>query len=99
MPLPFRCALLLILFSALLHSADTVPAGVSVTYQLPTDGPLPKTYCVTLAIADSKNPDWIVSTFVAGQPRTVTTENQGKFTEKWDGLDENYMPVPPGDYA
>ena len=26
--------------------------GVAVTYQLPTDGPLPKTYRVTLAITD-----------------------------------------------
>ena len=26
-------------------------------------------------------------------------ENQGRFTETWDGLDENYMPVPPRTYA
>ncbi len=75
------------------------PVGVPVTYQLPTSGPLPKTYCVTLAITDTKNPDWIVSTFVAAQPRTVTKENQGRFSETWDGLDENFMPVPPGNYA
>ncbi len=73
--------------------------GAHVSFQLPTEGPLPKTYCVTLAITDAKNPDWIVSTFVAAQPRTVTTVNQGKFTEVWDGLDENFMPVPPGEYG
>ncbi|HBC88726.1 MAG TPA: hypothetical protein DCZ94_17430, partial [Lentisphaeria bacterium] len=72
---------------------------VQISYELPLDGPLPKTYLVTLAIVDPKNTDWIVSTFVAGEPRTVTEENKGKFTETWDGLDENYMPVPPGEYG
>ena len=73
--------------------------GVPVTFELPATGTLPATYLVTLAITDPKNPDWIVSTFVAGQPRTVTSENKGKFTETWDGLDENFMPVPPGNYG
>jgi len=70
-----------------------------VTYQLPADGPLPKTWRVTLAIVDAKNPDWIVSQFVCGAARTVTKENGGKFAETWDGLDDNYMPVPAGEYA
>lgn len=70
-----------------------------VRYRLPTDGALPRTYLVTLAVTERTNPDWIVSTFVAGQPRTVTTENDGLFTETWDGLDENFMPVPPGAYG
>ena len=74
-------------------------AGVPVAYQLPTDGPLPKTYLVTLAITDKANRDWIVSTFVAGEPRTVTAKNGGKFVEEWNGLDENFMPVPPGSYG
>lgn len=74
-------------------------AGVPVAFQLPADGPLPRTYLVTLAIVDAKNPDWIVSQFVCGAARTVTAENGGKFTETWDGLDDNSMPVPPGDYA
>jgi len=73
--------------------------GVPVSYELPADGPVPKTYLVTLAIVDAKNPDWIVSTFVSGEPRTVTAENKGKFTETWNGLDENLMPVPPGSYG
>ena len=80
-----------------LAAAETVPATVS--YTLPTDGPLPRTWRVTLAITDPENPDGIVSTFVAGAARTVTAENQGKFTETWDGLDENFMPVPPGEYG
>ena len=77
----------------------TQTVGVPVSYSLPTDGPLPRTYRVTLAITAPDNPDWIVSTFVAGTARTVTTENKGRFTETWDGLDENYMPVPPGNYG
>ena len=75
------------------------PASCQVSYQLPADGPLPRTYCVTLAVVAPKNPDWIISQFVAGAPRTVTAENQGHFTETWDGLDDNFMPVPPGSYA
>ncbi len=71
----------------------------AISYQLPMDGLLPKTWRVTLAIVDPKNPDWIISQFARGVVRTVTTENGGKFTETWDGLDDNFMPVPPGDYA
>lgn len=73
--------------------------GVSVSYQLPTTGPLPQTYRVTLAIVDAKNPDWIISQFACGVARTVTAQNGGKFSEQWDGLDDNFMPVPPGEYA
>lgn len=73
--------------------------GVDVSYQLPADGPLPRTWRVTLAIVDAKNPDWIISQFARGVVRTVTAENGGKFSETWDGLDDNFMPVPPGDYA
>jgi len=78
---------------------EEAPRGVEVAYRLPEDGPLPRTYRVTLAIVDPKNPDWIVSQFVAGATRTVTMENRGRFTETWDGLDDNFMPVPPGDYG
>lgn len=73
--------------------------GVPVAYALPTDGPLPRTWRVTLAIVEAKNPDWIISQFACGVPRTVTAANNGKFTEIWNGLDDNFMPVPPGDYA
>lgn len=70
--------------------------GVDVHYQLPIDG---KTYRVTLAIVDAKNPDWIISQFACGVARTPTPENGGRFTETWDGLDDNFMPVPPGTYG
>jgi len=75
------------------------PTGVQVRYQLPAEGTLPKTYLVTLAVVAKDNPDWIVSQFLRGEPRTVTVENRGEFTEVWDGLDENLMPVPPGTYG
>lgn len=74
-------------------------AGVAISYRLPTTGHLPRTYRVTLAITDVKNPNWIISTFLAGAPRTVTAENGGRFTEIWNGLDDNFMPVPPGTYG
>lgn len=79
--------------------AQKSDVGVPVTYQLPVSGSLPQTYRVTLAIVDPKNPDWIISQFVNGAVRTVTAENGGKFSEPWNGLDDNFMPVPPGDYA
>jgi len=78
---------------------EPTAAGVEVGYRLPTDGPLPRTYLVTLAIESQDNPDWIVSQFLRGAARTVTAGNQGKFTDTWDGLDENLMPVPPGTYS
>ena len=75
-----------------------VGLGVPVTYRLPKSAGGERTYLVSLAIVDAKNPDWIISTFVAGQPRTVSP-GQNTFTEEWDGLDENFMPVPPGTYG
>jgi len=72
--------------------------SASVTYELPAVQKGEKTYLVTLAIVDAKNPDWVVSTFVAGKPVTVTPD-KNTFTETWDGLDENFMPVPPGTYG
>lgn len=86
---------------ALLLLLQAAPAdrGARVSYTLPADGTLPRTYRVTLAIVDPKNPDWILSQFVSGAVRTVTAENRGRFTETWDGLDDNFMPLPPGDYG
>ncbi|HEY3323478.1 MAG TPA: hypothetical protein VGP72_23695 [Planctomycetota bacterium] len=96
----FFFALVIGTAALLARSADEpVPVGVSIAYQLPADGPLPKSYLVTLAIVAKDNPDWIVSQFVRGAARTVTADNQGKFTDTWDGLDENLMPVPPGTYG
>lgn len=92
-----RDALVAIAFCVSLYSGS-LHAGVPITYRLPADGSLPRDYLVTLAIVDAKNTDWIVSTFVAGAHRTVTADNAGRFTETWDGLDDNFMPVPPGDY-
>ena len=78
--------------------ASSAPAA-SVSYQLPTDDPLPRTYLVTIAVTDPKDPNWVVGNFASGVVRTVTAENQGHFTETWDGLDDNYMPVTPGTYG
>lgn len=91
-----RCVLLIAL---VLSVAVCAAGGVKISYRLPTDGPLPRTYRVTLAITLPDDPDWIVSTFVSGGVCTVTRENGGRFTEEWDGLDENYMPVPAGAYG
>ncbi len=100
-----RCKIavsLMVFFIAVIaFCAETAGAkpGAPVSYQLPATGALPQTYRVTLAIVDPKNPDWIISQFAAGVVRTVTAENGGKFVETWDGLDDNFMPVPPGEYG
>ena len=94
-----RSFILIFLAVLLFIMPGVLYAGVAVTYQLPTTGPLPKTYRVTIAMAPQSDPDWIVATFVAGQPRTVTTANNGAFTETWNGLDDNFMPVLPGNYV
>jgi hypothetical protein len=98
-PLWLALTAFVVIFSMSAIAADGTASGMPVTFQLPADGPLPRTYRVTLAIVDAKNPDWIISQFVSGGVRTVTAENGGKFTEGWDGLDDNFMPVPPGEYA
>src|SRR4051812_8708801 len=96
--LAFLTTLLLVPLASLC-AAEKPASGIPVNYSLPSDGPLPRTYLVTLAIVEAKNPDWIVSQFACGVARAVTAENGGKFTETWDGLDDNFMPVPPGNYA
>src|SRR6185437_4076162 len=83
----------------MLRASTDAPAGATISYQLPVVGEGPTTYRVTLAIVDEKNPDWIISQFANGIVRTATQENQGKFTESWNGLDDNFMPVPPGRYG
>ncbi len=94
-----RKTLLCVLAVGCGFAAEPAPVGVPISYTLPADGSPSKAWRVTLAIVDPKNPDWIISQFAAGVPRTVTAENGGKFNEVWDGLDDNFMPVPPGDYA
>jgi len=97
------CFVLIVsLFGVVGLSAEPNPktaVGVPIHYQLPGGAAGSSHWQVTLAIVDAKNPAWIISTFVAGAQREVTAENQGQFTEIWDGLDDNFMPVPPGDYA
>ncbi len=80
-------------------AAETPNAGVSVAYTLPHDGAPGGTWRVTLAIVDAADPDWVISQFAAGVVRTVTAENGGRFSETWNGLDDNFMPVPAGHYA
>ncbi len=102
MPLtPLRRSIFIILafWVTTFANAQGIQSGVPVSYQLPTTGPLPQTYRVTLAIVDERKPDWIISQFAAGVVRTVTAENGGKFSEIWNGLDDNFMPVPPGTYG
>lgn len=96
----FGIALLLVVAgtSCAWPASGSASNGVTINYQLPAGGALPRTYRVTLAITAADDPNWIISTFVGGAVRTVTAENNGKFTESWNGLDDNFMPVPPGRY-
>lgn len=93
------CGLLPLWMSQPIAHAKPAAAGVPIAFQLPMTGPLPRTYRVTLAIVDRKNPNWIISQFVCGKPEKVTVANGGKFTARWNGLDDNFMPMPPGTYG
>lgn len=86
---------------ALLIAGITFPiaaaTGVRVPFSLPRgEG---NTYLVTLVATHSDAPGRIVATFVRGEPFTVTAENGGRFEAVWDGLDDDHMPVPPGEYG
>lgn len=78
-------------------SALSAQAGVRVPFSLPDEPG--RTYLVTLAATLPDDPSHIVSTFVSGKPFTVTAENGGRFEAEWDGLDDDYLPVPPGEYG
>ncbi len=82
----------------LLAAGNVNAAPVEIHYQLPA-APVPQAYLVTLAITDPKDPEWIVSTFLTAGVRIVSHENGGRFTETWNGLDENLMPLPSGRYG
>ncbi len=69
--------------------SETPQLTNAVSYTLPSG-----TWRVTLGVAPADNPDWIVANFLSGAMR-----EGGTHTETWDGLDDNYMPVPPGDYV
>jgi hypothetical protein len=99
----FKMAMTLSLAAALALSTpagaqDSIPATNKVTYRLPYDGK-EQTYRVTLAAAPKGDPNWLVGTFQAGAVRTVNEKNKGVFTDEWNGLDDNFMPVPPGEYT
>ena len=67
--------------------------GTPVEFTLPSGG----TYLVSLAVVEKEHPERIVSTFVAGEAFDSTVSN--RYTVSWNGLDENFMPVPPGEYG
>ncbi len=79
--------------------AEAEQRGVRISYRLPVPDELPARYRVTLAITDPDDPQRILTTFLNGAVREVTERNRGRFTDAWDGLDDNGMPLPPGRYG
>ena len=65
-----------------------------ISYRLPYEEGVQKTYLVTLVISLKEEPDWIVSHVISGAPRTVNDSNKGEFTENWDLTDDNFAPLP-----
>ncbi len=82
-----------LLSSILAFAAGAALAGVPVGFELPKGG----LYQVSVAVVEKAHPERIVSTFVAGEVFDTTVSN--RFVVSWDGLDENFMPCPPGEYA
>jgi hypothetical protein len=89
------CFLLLSLLCVFLFSEEK---GVKFFYKLPYEKGKKEYFRVTIAIVDKENPSWIISQPVAGKLVEVNDENKGEFFDIWDGLDDNFMPVPPGKY-
>jgi hypothetical protein len=79
-------------------SSQQPATNITIRYQLPYTGQT-ETYTVTIAAAPADEPDWLISTFVAAAVRQVDAGNMGTFTEIWNGLDDNFMPVPEGRYV
>lgn len=85
-----------ILFAMTVFSESSSLQRVEITYQLPRESHI---YRVSIAIVKADNSDWIVRTLLSGGVREITMDNQGKFTETWDGLDDDGYPVRPGRYT
>ena len=79
--------------AAALSAAQVACAGVPVAFELPKGG----LWQVSIAACEKDHPERIVSTFVAGEVFDSTVSN--RFVVSWNGLDDNFMPCPPGEYA
>ena len=77
----------------MMSGLSAAQAGVPVSFTLPKGG----LYQVSVAVTEKERPERIVSTFVAGEVFDTTVSN--RFVVSWDGLDENFMPCPPGEYG
>lgn len=67
---------------------------VKVCFELP--GTHTGTVGVTIVAVDPGDPDWIVSHLSYAQPFNVTAGSPSQGCISWDGLDENFWPVPAG---
>lgn len=86
MKLLTKIALVASITYSALAAAETAPSvPVTVSYTFPADGPLPRTYRVTLAITAPDNPDWIVSTFVAGAEQPIRFATPKLFIDRPSG--------------
>ena len=54
---------------------------------------------VTVAVVDSKDPTWIITHVAYAQPFNTTAGKAQQGCVAWDGLDENFWPIPPGTYG
>ncbi len=73
-------------------------AGIPISYELPEPASGEQPYLVRLVIVEKEHPERVISNFTMGTVR-VAKKGATRFTEIWDGLDDNFMPVPPGEYA
>ena len=75
---------------------SSVAAGgpVKVCFELP--GTHTGTVGVAVVATDPDDPDWIVSHLSYAQPFNVTAGAPSQGCISWNGLDENFWPVPAG---
>ena len=85
-------ALLLVLASSAAGS------GVPICFDLPKHDGLVR---ATVTVTDPRDDAWLVAT-VAGGVAFNTSATKGTHDSgcvSWDGLDDNWWPVPPGTYG
>jgi hypothetical protein len=103
-PVVLTTPLPLLLLGAIVGSVLGLPEAVPAT-PMPVKicFSLPSTYTgtvgVTVAVVDKENTDWIITHACYLQPFNVTAGKQQQGCIGWDGIDENFWPVPPGTYG
>ena len=80
--------------------SETVSPGATpakICFKLPATHT--GTVGVTVAVVDKVEPSWLITHASYATPFNVTKGKEQQGCILWNGLDENFWPVPPGSYG